>query len=130
MRVLYLTMNPNRASTTVPTEGWFRELRSKGLEPVLASKELGSFHAWTAAQGIPAFHVEMPVPSEFSKTRLIAPLWRLRRLVKRFGVQIIHSNEQDLYPVAPTLPLGIQARAAGYLTGCGLGPIRRWPYQP
>jgi glycosyltransferase involved in cell wall biosynthesis len=103
MRVLYLTMNPNRASTTVPTEGWFRELRSKGLEPVLASKELGSFHEWTAAQGIPAFHVEMPVPSEFSKTRLIAPLWKLRRLVKRFGVQIIHSNEQDLYPVAQYL---------------------------
>lgn len=38
--------------------------------------------------------------------------------------------EQDLYPVAPQIPLGIQARAAGYLTGCGLGPIRRWPYQP
>jgi inosose dehydratase len=36
--------------------------------------------------------------------------------------------EQDLYPVAPQYPLGIQARAAGYLTGCGLGPIRRWPY--
>ena len=27
-----------------------------------------------------------------------------------------------------SIPLGIQARAAGYLTGCGLGPIRRWPY--
>jgi inosose dehydratase len=37
--------------------------------------------------------------------------------------------EQDLYPVAPSIPLGIQARAAGYLTGCGLGPIRRWPNQ-
>jgi inosose dehydratase len=36
--------------------------------------------------------------------------------------------EQDLYPVAPEIPYGIQARAAGYLTGCGLGPIRRWPY--
>ena len=37
--------------------------------------------------------------------------------------------EQDLYPVAPNIPMGIQARAAGYLTGCGLGPIRRWPYK-
>jgi inosose dehydratase len=37
--------------------------------------------------------------------------------------------EQDLYPVAPSIPLGIQARAAGYLTGCGIGPIRRWPNQ-
>ena len=103
MRVLYLTMNPNRASTTVPTEGWFRELRPKGLEPVLASKEAGSFHEWTAAQGIPAFQVAMPVPNEFSKRRLLAPLWKLRRLVKRYGIQLIHSNEQDLYPVAQYL---------------------------
>ena len=35
--------------------------------------------------------------------------------------------EQDLYPVAPHIPLAIQARAAGYLTACGLGPVRRWP---
>jgi inosose dehydratase len=35
--------------------------------------------------------------------------------------------EQDLYPVAPNIPLAIQARAAGYLTACGLGPVRRWP---
>lgn len=103
MRVLYLTMNPNRASTTVPTEGWFRVLRPTGLEPVLASSEIGSFHEWTAAQGIPAFHVPMPVPGGFSLTSLVAPLWKLRRIVKRFGIQIIHSNEQDLYPVAQYL---------------------------
>ena len=36
--------------------------------------------------------------------------------------------EQDLYPVAPHIPLAIQARAAGYFTGFGLGPVRRWPY--
>ena len=36
--------------------------------------------------------------------------------------------EQDLYPVAPHIPLAIQARAAGYLRACGLGPVRRWPY--
>jgi len=36
--------------------------------------------------------------------------------------------EQDLYPIAPHLPLAIQARAAGYFTALGLGPIRRWPY--
>jgi inosose dehydratase len=36
--------------------------------------------------------------------------------------------EQDLYPVAANLPLAIQARAAGYFTALGLGPIRRWPY--
>jgi hypothetical protein len=65
MRVLYLTMNPNRQSTTVPTEGWFRELRPRGLEPVLVSNEVGAFHGWAVEQGIPAFHVRMPLPNEF-----------------------------------------------------------------
>jgi inosose dehydratase len=36
--------------------------------------------------------------------------------------------EQDLYPIESHLPLAIQARAAGYFTAQGLGPIRRWPY--
>ena len=36
--------------------------------------------------------------------------------------------EQDLYPIASHIPLAIQARAAGYFTALGLGPIRRWPY--
>jgi len=36
--------------------------------------------------------------------------------------------EQDLYPVPSHMPLAIQARAAGYFTALGLGPVRRWPY--
>ena len=36
--------------------------------------------------------------------------------------------EQDLYPVAPDIPLPIGARTAGYYAGCGLRPVRRWPY--
>jgi inosose dehydratase len=37
--------------------------------------------------------------------------------------------EQDLYPVEPDVPLPIGARTAGYYVACGLGPVRRWPYQ-
>jgi glycosyltransferase involved in cell wall biosynthesis len=103
MRVLYLTMNPNRQSTTVPTEGWFRELRPRGLEPVLVSNEIGAFHTWAVEQGIPAFHVRMPLPNGFSIPSLALPLLKLRRLVKRYRIQLIHSNEQDLYPVAQYL---------------------------
>jgi inosose dehydratase len=36
--------------------------------------------------------------------------------------------EQDLYPVEPNIPLPIGARTAGYYAGCGLRPVRRWPY--
>jgi inosose dehydratase len=37
--------------------------------------------------------------------------------------------EQDLYPVEPDIPLPIGARTAGYFVACGLGPVRRWPYE-
>ena len=36
--------------------------------------------------------------------------------------------KQDLYLIAAHLPLAIQARAAGYFTALGLGPVRHWPY--
>ena len=37
--------------------------------------------------------------------------------------------EQDMYPVESHIPLPIGARTAGYYAGCGLGPVRRWPYE-
>ena len=57
-------MNPNRASTTVPTEGWFKALRPRGLEPILVSHLIGTFHAWALEQGIAAYRV----PFQFSRT--------------------------------------------------------------
>jgi inosose dehydratase len=46
------------------------------------------------------------------------------------GREIFCVIEQDLYPVAPDVPLPIAARTAGYFVACGLGPVRHWPYQP
>ncbi|HEV3236186.1 MAG TPA: glycosyltransferase family 4 protein [Gemmataceae bacterium] len=103
MRVLYLTMNPNRASTTVPTEGWFRVLRPLGLEPVLVSSETGAFHAWAIGQGISAYHVSLPFPNKWNPFPFAKSLWRLSRLVKRHGIQLIHCNEQNIYPVGQRL---------------------------
>lgn len=104
MRVLYLTMNPNRASSTVPTEGWFRFLRPRGLDPVLVSHRVGAFHAWAVEQGIPAYQVPLPVPSKLNPWPFFRSLWRLRRLVRRHRVQLIHCNEQeDIYPIGQYL---------------------------
>src|SRR3989304_3633265 len=41
MNVLYITANPPPASDHVPTEGWFRLLRERGLRPVLVSHSDG-----------------------------------------------------------------------------------------
>jgi L-malate glycosyltransferase len=103
MRVLYLTMNPNRASTTVPTEGWFRELRPNGLRPVVASNEVGAFHQWALSEGIPAYHVPLPFPNKRRPLPFLRSLWELRRIVRRHDIQLIHCNEQDIYPIGKYL---------------------------
>jgi inosose dehydratase len=48
--------------------------------------------------------------------------------LSRLDREIFTVIEQDLYPVEPDIPLPIGARTAGYYVGCGLGPVRRWPY--
>ena len=103
MRVLYLTMNPNRASTTVPTEGWFRFLPSVGLEPILASNTVGEFHAWAVQQAIPAYHVPLPFPNKWYPAPFAKSLWLLRQVVRRHRVELIHCNEQDVYPIGQYL---------------------------
>jgi glycosyltransferase involved in cell wall biosynthesis len=103
MRVLYLTMNSNRASTTVPTEGWFHVLRPRGLEPVVVSHKPGAFHAWVAEQGIPAYHIPLPPPRKLWPWAFLRSLWSLRRLVRQHRIDLIHCNEQDIYPIGQYL---------------------------
>src|SRR6267378_4156283 len=95
LTVLYLTINPNRASTTRPTEGWFRQLRPRGLRPVLVSRQAGAFHAWARSESIPAYEVPLPFPDKFWPWPFLRSLWRLRRLAKEHGVRLIHCNEHD-----------------------------------
>ncbi len=103
MNVLYLTMNPNRQSTTVPTEGWFRFLPERGLKPVLVSRELGSFHQWAVEQGIPAYQDPLPFPNKTSPFPFFRSLWHLRNIVRQHRIDLIHCNEQDIYPVGQYL---------------------------
>ncbi len=100
MRVLYLTLNPNRASTTVPTEGWFRLLRRRGLEPVLVSSQSGAFQHWAREQGVPSYDLSLPFPSRSRPIPFLRALASLYRIAKRHNVELVHSNEQDVYPIA------------------------------
>lgn len=99
MRVLYLTMNPNRESTTVPTEGWFRLLREKGLEPVLVSNTSGAFQAWAAEQGIPSYEVPLPFPRRNWPLPFLRSLYRVWRIGRRHRIELVHCNEHDIYPI-------------------------------
>ena len=99
MRVLYLTMNPNRESTTVPTEGWFKVLRTQGLEPVLVSNKAGSFQVWARAEGIPCYEVPLPGPSRRRPLPFLRSLARILRIARRHDIELVHCNEHDIYPI-------------------------------
>ncbi len=73
------------------------------------------------AEAVPLGVMCEPPFGEPSYPPLLAALANLDR-------EIYTVIEQDLYPVEPHIPLPIQARAAGYMRSCGLGPVRRWPY--
>ena len=99
MRVLYLTMNPNRESTTVPTEGWFRTLRPRGLEPVLISSVSGAFQKWADGEGVPCYETRLPFPNKMRPWAFLSALASVIRIARRHRVDLIHSNEQDVYPI-------------------------------
>jgi glycosyltransferase involved in cell wall biosynthesis len=103
LRVLYLSNGWNRTSTLVPTEGWFRFLRPHGLDPVFVSPRIGPFHLWAREQGIATHELSLPFPNKRFPFPFLRTLWRLRRLVNRHGTQLIHCNEQDVYPVGQYL---------------------------
>jgi glycosyltransferase involved in cell wall biosynthesis len=96
-------MNPNRQSTTVPTEGWFRHLPARGLRPVLVSRELGAFHEWAISARIPAYQDALPWPSKTNPLPFVRSMWNLRKIVRRHDIELIHCNEQDIYPVGQLL---------------------------
>lgn len=103
MRVLYLNNSSNRSSTLVPTEGWFRYLRPKGLEPVFVSPQLGPFHSWARDEGVATYELPLPFPNKWLPLPFLSSLWRLRRLVKRHKIQLIHCNVQGVYPIGAYL---------------------------
>jgi glycosyltransferase involved in cell wall biosynthesis len=103
MRVLYLTGNPYRVGSTAPLEGWLRHLPAKGLEPVLVSRQAGPFQKWAAEQGIPTYEIPLPLPNKLWPWQLLTSLLRLRRVVKRHRIDVIHCNEQEMYPISQYL---------------------------
>jgi L-malate glycosyltransferase len=100
INVLYLTNNAGRASTTVATRGWLQNLMPRGLHPVVVSPVGGEFQEWVESQGGTFYRLDLPFPSKTRSWPFARSLWKLRRIVRRHRIDVIHSNEQDVYPIA------------------------------
>lgn len=96
--VIFLTNNPNRGSTSRPTEGWFTYLREKGLRPVLVSHSSGNFQEWVRKRDIPCYEIALGHPNKFWPFPFLISLWKLRAVAKKHEAELIHCMEQDVYP--------------------------------
>jgi L-malate glycosyltransferase len=99
MNVLYLTNNAGRASTTVATRGWLDNLMPQGLQPVVVSPVGGEFQEWVESRNGAFYRLDLPFPSKAQPWPFARSLWTLRRIVKRHRIDVIHCNEQDVYPM-------------------------------
>jgi L-malate glycosyltransferase len=100
INVLYLTNNAGRASTTVATRGWLQNLMPRGLHPVVVSPVGGEFQEWVESKGGTFYRLDLPFPSKTKWWPFARSLWKLRRIVSRHRIDVIHSNEQEVYPIA------------------------------
>ena len=124
MRVLYLTNNPNRASTTVPTEGWINNLSGKGLSPVIATSARGAFYQWALDSQIPTYFVSLDHPDKLRPWRFLRSLLKFRKIIRKHNIQLIHCNEHDVYPIGLRIarwfriPIVVSLHCRVERTGC------------
>ncbi len=104
LNVLYLTNNAGRASTTIATKGWIEHLHVRGLRATIVSPIVGEFADWAGVQhGVASYRVDLPPPSKMELLPFLRSIWKLRRIVGRHQIDIIHSNEQVVYPTSQYL---------------------------
>ncbi len=98
--VLFITANPNRASSNVPTENWFRILGKDGLHPVVVTNREGAFCNWTRSQNIKTHLIPLPVPDRRRPWNYFFAIWAIRKIIRRERVHLIHAIEQNVCPFA------------------------------
>jgi len=103
INVLYLTINPNRESTTRPTEGWIKYLAPKGLFSVVVTDARGDFNKWLEEQGVPAYDTPLLFSEKTKLFTFCKTLCRLIYITKKHGTELIHCNEQNVYPIGQYL---------------------------
>src|SRR5205823_2735243 len=92
-RVLYVTANSFLRSTTSSLNAILRQLRPRGVEPVMLFREPGPWQQALAADGVPCYFDPLLVPGKDRPLGSLRDLWRLTRLVRRERIDLIHCNE-------------------------------------
>lgn len=98
MNVLFLTMNPNLASTTRALQNWLRLGEEANLVGCVAVRQTGELSGWLAEQHIEHVINPMPWPDRKWPVPGMWQAYRLARWARAHHVDVIHCNEHDVYP--------------------------------
>ncbi len=99
LNVLYLTNNPNRESTIVPTEGWIKNLKQEGLNAIIITPAEGSLSRWAFSEKIPVYVMDLSHPDKLKPIKSLIQILRIINIAYRHRINLIHCNEQNVFPV-------------------------------
>jgi glycosyltransferase involved in cell wall biosynthesis len=121
MNVLYITANPYLRSTTSSLNAIIKELRPKGVEPVMMFATSGPWQQQLADAGVRCYLNPLRIPDKRHPVDLFADTLELLRIIRRERIDIIHCNEHEHYPMA---------RLAGRLTRRPIVVTLHWNLEP
>lgn len=103
LRVLFLTNNPNLGSTARVLQDWIRLGQSEGMASHVVAQRSGAFVDWLGANDVPHLVDPMPWPDRWRPWPSLWHGWRVGRWIRRWGIDVVHCNEHDVYPFALAL---------------------------
>jgi glycosyltransferase involved in cell wall biosynthesis len=99
MNILYVTHNSWLRSTTSSLNAIVRHLADRGLRPVMLFRQQGPWQRELEADGVPCYFDSLAYPEKARPIGSAAHLLRLIQMVKRHGIDLIHCNEHETYPL-------------------------------
>lgn len=103
MNVLYLTNNPNLGGTARILQSWLTLGNQAGLGGQVVLQRGGPLRDWLAANGVDHRVSPMRWPDRRWPLPSLQEAWALARWTRRFGADVIHCNEHDVFPFAALL---------------------------
>lgn len=98
MNILFLTDNPTLGGTIRILQGWLPLAAREGMTCAVVTPSGSGFLRWLAANGVAHTTAHMGPLSRAWPFRALWQAWKLARWARRWGVDVIHCNEHNIYP--------------------------------
>jgi glycosyltransferase involved in cell wall biosynthesis len=131
LRVLLATNSRDRGSTSRTLEAWARLLPGHGVSPIVTLGGEGPLLDALTVAGIPAY--QHPIRYFFDARRPVPFLTAIAKLalrIRRSGVELVHVNEHEHYPVVARAAYLARVPTAVHVRFRPTPEMCRWLFKP